>query len=151
MKCKPWIRHFQPPKFQCFSSQCALHGLHALDVSCIAGYIALYPPRPPRSCWNNREGVPPRGVALGPRFQTQRRHVLIRIWDVSKPALIHIKHLLLSTILIWKPLRLSTCPERTVAPDARPRMHCCGTPLRGTPLSMNPKLGYRKIILEACC
>ena len=25
------IRHFQPPKFQCLSSQCALHGLRALD------------------------------------------------------------------------------------------------------------------------
>ena len=31
MKCKPWIRHFQPRKFQCFSSQFALHGLRALD------------------------------------------------------------------------------------------------------------------------
>ena len=31
MKCKPWIRHVQPPKFQCFSSQFALHGLRALD------------------------------------------------------------------------------------------------------------------------
>ena len=31
MKCKPWIRHFQPPKFQCFSSQFALHGLRALE------------------------------------------------------------------------------------------------------------------------
>ena len=31
MKCKPWIRHFSPPKFQCFSSQFALHGLRALD------------------------------------------------------------------------------------------------------------------------
>ena len=29
MKC---IRHFAPPKFQCFSSQFALHGLRALDV-----------------------------------------------------------------------------------------------------------------------
>ena len=29
MKCKPWIRHFQPRKFQCFSSQFALHGLRA--------------------------------------------------------------------------------------------------------------------------
>ena len=27
MKCKPWIRHFQPQKFQCFSSQFGLHGL----------------------------------------------------------------------------------------------------------------------------
>ena len=31
MKCKPWIRHFQPPKFKCLSSQCALHGLRALQ------------------------------------------------------------------------------------------------------------------------
>ena len=31
MKCKPWIRHFSPPKFQCFSSQFALHGLRALE------------------------------------------------------------------------------------------------------------------------
>ena len=31
MKCKPWIRHFQPGKFQRFSSQFALHGLRALD------------------------------------------------------------------------------------------------------------------------
>ena len=31
MKCKPWIRHFQPRKLQCFSSQFALHGLRALD------------------------------------------------------------------------------------------------------------------------
>ena len=31
MKCKPWIRHFSPPKFQCFSSQSALHGLRALE------------------------------------------------------------------------------------------------------------------------
>ena len=31
MKCKPWIRHFSPPKFQCFSSQFALHGLRAPD------------------------------------------------------------------------------------------------------------------------
>ena len=31
MKCKPWIRHFQPRKFQCFSSQFALHGLRALE------------------------------------------------------------------------------------------------------------------------
>ena len=29
MKCKLWIRPFQLPKFQCFSSQCALHGLCA--------------------------------------------------------------------------------------------------------------------------
>ena len=34
MKCKPWIRHFQPQKFQCFSStQFALHGLRALEKS----------------------------------------------------------------------------------------------------------------------
>ena len=33
MKCKPWIRHFQPRKFQCFSSQFALHGLRALDLT----------------------------------------------------------------------------------------------------------------------
>ena len=33
MKCKPWIRHFSPPKFQCFSSQFALHGLRALEWS----------------------------------------------------------------------------------------------------------------------
>ena len=33
MKCKPCIRHFQPPKFRCFSSQCALHGLCALEKS----------------------------------------------------------------------------------------------------------------------
>ena len=32
MKCKPWIRHFSPPKFQCFSSQFALHGLCALEI-----------------------------------------------------------------------------------------------------------------------
>ena len=32
MKCKPWIRDFQPRKFQCFSSQFALHGLRALEV-----------------------------------------------------------------------------------------------------------------------
>ena len=25
MKCKPWIRHFQPTNIQCFSSQFALH------------------------------------------------------------------------------------------------------------------------------
>ena len=31
VKCKPWIRHFQPRKFQCFSSQFALHGLCALE------------------------------------------------------------------------------------------------------------------------
>ena len=31
MKCKPWMRHFQPPKFQCLSSQCALHGLCACE------------------------------------------------------------------------------------------------------------------------
>ena len=31
MKCKPRIRHFQPPKLEFFSSQCALHGLRALD------------------------------------------------------------------------------------------------------------------------
>ena len=31
MKCKPWIRHFQPRKFQCFSSQFALQGLRALE------------------------------------------------------------------------------------------------------------------------
>ena len=31
MKCKPSIRHFQPPKFQCFSSQFALHGLRAVE------------------------------------------------------------------------------------------------------------------------
>ena len=31
MKCKPWIRHFSPPKFQCFSSQFGLHGLRALE------------------------------------------------------------------------------------------------------------------------
>ena len=31
MKCKPWIRHFSPPEFQCFSSQFALHGLRALE------------------------------------------------------------------------------------------------------------------------
>ena len=31
VKCKPWIRHFSPPKFQCFSSQFALHGLRALE------------------------------------------------------------------------------------------------------------------------
>ena len=31
MKCKPWIRHFSPPKFQCVSSQFALHGLRALE------------------------------------------------------------------------------------------------------------------------
>ena len=34
VKCKPWIRHFQPPKFQCFSSQCGLHGLRPL-VLCL--------------------------------------------------------------------------------------------------------------------
>ena len=33
MKCKPWIRHFQPRKFQCFSSQFGLHGLRALDFN----------------------------------------------------------------------------------------------------------------------
>ena len=32
MKCKPWIRHFLHPKFECFSSQCALHGLRALEM-----------------------------------------------------------------------------------------------------------------------
>ena len=32
MKCKPWIRHSQPPKFQHFSSQCALHGLRTLEL-----------------------------------------------------------------------------------------------------------------------
>ena len=32
MKCQPWIRHF-PPKFQCFSSQCALHGLRVLEIT----------------------------------------------------------------------------------------------------------------------
>ena len=32
MKCKPWIRHFQPPKFQCFRSQCGLHGLRPLET-----------------------------------------------------------------------------------------------------------------------
>ena len=31
MKCKPWMRHFQPPKFQCFSSPFALHGLRGLE------------------------------------------------------------------------------------------------------------------------
>ena len=31
MKCKPRIRHFEPRKFQCFSSQFALHGLRALE------------------------------------------------------------------------------------------------------------------------
>ena len=31
MKCKPWIRHFQPRNFQCFSSRFAFHGLRALD------------------------------------------------------------------------------------------------------------------------
>ena len=33
MKCKPCIRHFQPPKFQCFSSQCGLHGCAPLIQS----------------------------------------------------------------------------------------------------------------------
>ena len=31
VKCKPWIRHFQPRKIQCFSSQFALHGLRFLE------------------------------------------------------------------------------------------------------------------------
>ena len=31
MKCKPWIRHFSPPKFHCFRTQFAFHGLRALD------------------------------------------------------------------------------------------------------------------------
>ena len=31
MKCKPWMRHIQPPKVQCFGSQCALHGVPALE------------------------------------------------------------------------------------------------------------------------
>ena len=35
MKCKPWIRHFQPRRFQCFSSQFALHGLRALEWNSI--------------------------------------------------------------------------------------------------------------------
>ena len=30
------IRQFQPPKFQCFSSQCALRGLHPLSVGGIS-------------------------------------------------------------------------------------------------------------------
>ena len=37
MKCKPWIRHFQPRKFQCFSSQFALHGLRALEFQVRVG------------------------------------------------------------------------------------------------------------------
>ena len=32
MKCKPWIRHFQPRKLQCFRSQFALHGLRNLEL-----------------------------------------------------------------------------------------------------------------------
>ena len=30
--CDGEIRHFPPQKFQCFSSQSALHGLRALDM-----------------------------------------------------------------------------------------------------------------------
>ena len=40
MKCKPWIRHFPPPEFQCFSSQCALHGLRALEKRFLEPYGA---------------------------------------------------------------------------------------------------------------
>ena len=39
---------------------------------------------------------------------------------------------------------LSTCPKRTVAPDARPRPHFCGTALCGTPLSIIPRIRLKK-------
>ena len=44
-KCKPWIRHFQPRKFQCFSSQCALHGLRALDFLWVLNKSAKFLPK----------------------------------------------------------------------------------------------------------
>ena len=43
MKCKPWIRHFSPPKFHCFSSQFALHGLRALEFPFWVCVLPLYP------------------------------------------------------------------------------------------------------------
>ena len=49
MKCKPWIRHFPAQKFQCLSSQCALHGLRALEIHAISFFracISTFPKDP---------------------------------------------------------------------------------------------------------
>ena len=51
----------------------------------------------------------------------------------TKRGFTNVSKRLVSTIELKK--ALSACPERTVAPDARPRTHFCSTPLCGTPFS----------------
>ena len=61
-------------------------------------------------------------VPLGNRFHTQPR----RVW-------IHIKMGCFSLFTVDSKKILSTCPECSVARGARPRTHCCGTPVRYPP------------------